>query len=340
MRGTASSDISGIQPGTSWAGNFDHSNTCEMLNISERRSFLQRIMEKRWCYVGVFHPDIIFGCAVIHLGYIASAFIFGFDREQNQMTEHTFVFPPMGQARYDRNPEKGICSYRSLAGHLRMSHGLPADTTRINAAFRLPGKKLEANLEMRMPKQGLSPMHFLMPMENDRRAFTTKAAGFDANGTILLNQKRIDLDSPDTFAVLDWTNGFYPRQTFWNWACGAGMGQDNTRIGFNFSAGVYTSGLLENIVWINGVPEKIGAVDFIYDPTDPQKSWQVNSRDNKVKLVFHPEGIRSANDNFGIVKSRFIQPCGAYSGSIRIPGSPEIKFSNIGGVAEEHFAKW
>lgn len=256
------------------------------------------------------------------------------------MTEHTAVFPPLGQARYDRNPESGICSYRSPAGHLHIHHGLPSGATRISTNFRLSGKSLKASVELMLPDTGLSPMHFLMPMESQQRAFTTKAAGLDAVGEILLDDRQYNLRRPDTFSVLDWTNGFYPRKTSWNWACGAGQAEDGTRIGFNFSTGVYKYGVEENSVWINGVPHPTGPVDFIYDSANPRRPWRVTGKNGSVQLVFQPEGIRRANDNFGVVKSRFIQPCGRYSGTIRIGSGRTAAIRHISGVAEEHFAKW
>ena len=329
-----------VQPGTSWSGPFGYASTDALLAPGRRRISFQRFREKRWCYLGLFHPDIIFGCAVIHLGYISSAFVFGFDRNRRRMTEHTRVFPPLGQIQHDRNPEAGICQYRSLTGHLTISHAGPSGTTRIKTAFRLPGKSLQADVSVHTPSYGFSPVHFLMPMENQQRAFTTKAAGLEASGQIHLNKYRFDLPRCDTRAVLDWTNGFYPRQTFWNWACGAGTSKNGIPVGFNFSAGVYTRGLEENIVWINGTPYPTGPVDFIYKDKTPLDPWRINSRDGRVRLTFRPEGIRRANDNFGVVKSRFMQPCGRYTVSLNCGSGRKFDIRDIAGVAEAHYARW
>ncbi|MCK5695336.1 MAG: DUF2804 family protein, partial [Desulfobacula sp.] len=94
--------------------------------------------------------------------------------------------------------------------------------------------------------------------------------------------------SENTFAVFDWTNGFYPRRTFWNWACGAGFADDETQIGFNFSSGVYENGLLENTVWINGTPLKQGEITFTYDSKKPEIPWQIKSKDDFINLRFMP----------------------------------------------------
>ncbi|MBU8910101.1 MAG: DUF2804 domain-containing protein [Desulfobacterales bacterium] len=326
--------------GSEWSGDFNYPDTKGLLNLKDRFFSFERFKEKRWCYMGIIHPDIIFGCAVVHLGYISSAFAFGFDRQERKMINHSLVFPPLGQVRYDRNPENGICSYKSLRGRLILTHNKKPGPSTIKASFYLPGRSLNADIEVIEPDAGISPMHFLMPMGNSRPAFTTKTAGLKARGKIIINKKIFDLASENTFAVFDWTNGFYPRQTFWNWACGAGFADDGTQIGLNFSSGVYENGLLENTVWINGTPIKQGEIIFTYDTKNPEDPWQIKSKDNLINLRFKPEGIRRADDNLGIIKSKFIQPCGSFEGSIKTCDNLCIHLSCVGGVVEEHFAKW
>ena len=329
-----------IPPPGEWSGDFNYPDTKGLLNLNDRFFSFERFKEKRWCYMGIIHPDIIFGCAVVHLGYISSAFAFGFDRQRQKMMNHSLVFPPLGQVQYDRNPENGICSYKSLRGSLILTHDKNPGPSTIKASFSLPGRSLTADIEIIEPDGGIFPMHFLMPMGNGRPAFTTKTAGLKARGKIIVNKKIFDLASENTFAIFDWTNGFYPRQTFWNWACGAGVADDGTQIGLNFSSGVYENGLLENTVWVNGIPMKQGEIIFTYDTENPEHPWQIKSKDNLINLRFNPEGIRRANDNLGIIKSTFMQPCGSFEGSIKTCDNLCLHLSSVGGVVEEHFAKW
>jgi hypothetical protein len=326
--------------GKEWSGPFHHPDTRALLNLNLSFFSPDRFREKRWCYVGIIHPDLIFGCAVIHLGYMAGAFAFGFDRKASRMIEHAPVFFPLGQVSFDRNPDHGVASYQSLRGRLCLTQGRPQGRKTVQANFFLPGRSLKADIDITDPEGGLLPMHFHMPMEKGRSAFTTKAAGLTAKGSIRLNGKAFDLDPGHTFAVFDWTDGFYPRRTSWNWACGAGLAGDGTRIGFNFSSGVYEKGLLENTLWINGKPEKTGEVVFVYDPENPSLPWRIRSRDRLIDLTFTPEGIRRAHDDLLILKSFFIQPCGSFEGSVRTKDGLTVRFSGLGGVVEEHHATW
>ena len=327
-------------PPKEWSGSFNHPDTRDLLGLSPSFFSLDRIKEKRWCYMGIIHPDIIFGCAVVHLGYLASAFAFGFDRQEQRMMNHSLVFLPVGQVRYDRNPENGICHYKSLRGHLTLTRDKDNGQRSIKTALSLPGRTLNADIDILEPDGGISPMHFLMPMDNHKSAFTTKTAGLKARGKIRLNKKTFDLGDNNTFAIFDWTNGFYPRQTFWNWACGAGLADDGTKVGFNFSSGVYENGLLENTIWINGTPYKQDKIIFTYDKKNPDRPWQIHTSDDSIHLQFNPEGLRQANDNLGFITSQFIQPCGSFEGTIKVQGIACIHISSVGGVVEEHLARW
>ncbi len=323
-----------------WSGRFLHHNTHDLLNLKPGVFSLDRFREKRWCYTGIIHPEIIFGCAVIHLGYIAGAFVFAFDRAQKKMKEYSFACPPFGQARHDRSPENGICSYKSLCGELVLKHCKKNGKRFIKAEFTKPGRVLTADIEITDPENSPSPVHFLMETENSQNAVTTKTAGLKAEGMISVNRKNFRLDPENTFAVFDWTNGFFPRQTFWNWACGAGFSEDGTKVAFNFSRGVYEKGLLENIIWINGIPHETGQIIFSYDSKNPDRQWHITCADRSVDLVFTPEGMRRASENFGIIQSSFIQPCGTFSGVIKIQNSSPCYLTCTGGVVEEHYARW
>ncbi|WDP89626.1 MAG: DUF2804 domain-containing protein [Desulfobacter sp.] len=322
-----------------WSGPFNLENTSIITGLPLAGRFRNLFREKRWCYAGIVSPDIFFGAAVVHLGYAASGFCFAFDRETGKMEEFTKVCLPTGRIRYDRHPETGICRYTGRNARIEFSGNLTA-YKQIRAD--LPG--LGADIEF--SGSGFAPMHFPMDMGGGKTAFTTKAAGPAASGSIRLGSKTIHLDPETSFTLYDWTHGAYHRQTFWNWACGAGRAKDNTdpsaapMVGFNFSRGVYEGDRLENTLWIDGIPEPVGRMDYAYDAANPMAPWQVSSEDGRIDLKFHPEGIRRADDNFFLLASRFIQPCGRFDGDIRTLSGRHLTLENAGGVVEEHYAKW
>ncbi|MDD9303750.1 MAG: DUF2804 domain-containing protein [Desulfobacter sp.] len=325
-----------------WSGPFNRQDTSGLVGLPLPQKFKNAFKEKRWCYAGIVSDDIFFGAAVVHLGYAASGFCFGFDRKTKKMVEYTKVGLPTNQVRYDRNPESGTCWFKRGQNLIEISGCRPQRKLKVN----LKEKNLTADIDIFPPDSGFAPMHFPMDMGRGKNAFTTKAAGLSAKGHIKMGDKHYFLSPETGFAIFDWTHGAYPRQTFWNWACGAGQARDKTdtnetqAIGFNFSKGVYENGRLENTLWINGKPEPVSAVDFSYDPKNPTAPWEIVSTEPKIKLRFTPEGMRQANDNFIVLASRFIQPCGRFKGEITLKSGQTLVLKNTGGVVEEHYAKW
>lgn len=327
-----------------WSGPFHHPDTCDLTHLPLPGKFKNMFREKRWCYAGIVSPDLFFGAAVVHLGYVTSAFCFGFDRTTGKMLEHSLVRPPGSHTRYDRNPGTGTCHFKTRGKYIEIS-GAPDQTRKkLKVELTFPGHTIEADLDILAPPSGLDPMHLPMDMGDGKTAFTAKAAGLLARGQVRLDNKDFTLPRDNSFALFDWTHGAYPRQTFWNWACGAGtaVDKDNTKIniGFNFSRGVYENGRLENYVWINGQPQPIGEMEYSYDPDNPMAPWQIQTLDNRINLTFTPEGMRKANDNFWIVASKFIQPCGKFEGEITTQDGQVLTLETVGGVVEEHYAKW
>jgi len=323
-----------------WSGPFTHGSTSELTGLPLAGSLKNRLIEKRWCYAGVVCPELFFGAAVVHLGYVTSAFCFVFDRVTREMTEQTHTWPPLGHARYDRHPESGTCSFKGLGKDIRIKSSPEGFTKKIYVRL----SSIQADLELKALEKGFFPMHFPMDMGEGKKAFTTKAAGLKARGEIRVNTKVFTLSRDTAWGLFAWTHGAYPRQTFWNWTCGAGRAEtekgDTVSLGFNFSRGVYENGRLENTVWINGRPEPVSEMTYEYDPDHPLSPWQIISKDKKVTLTFYPEGMRSANENFGLLASRFIQPCGRFEGEIITHKGSILTLKSLSGVVEEHYAKW
>jgi hypothetical protein len=250
------------------------------------------------------------------------------------------VAPPLGQIIFHRHPDKGKAMFRAIRGVVELNNKMDENQRLLNIDLFYPGSSLKAQMTIFDEPRAFLPLQMITPMENSRCVFTHKAAGLAAEGSVWLQGEKIVLVQEETKAILDWTNGYHLRSTFWNWACGTGVSEEGKSIGFNLSTGVYTSGVLENVVWIDGKPSLIGEVVFEYNKDAPRETWRIVNQDSTVKLRFEPEEIRGANQNFGLIASRFIQPCGKFSGQIRDDQGNVYNFQEVGGVVEEHYAKW
>ena len=319
-----------------WTGPFGHGSAASLVNPGG--SWFRGLREKRWCYMGIFHEDLILGCAVVHLGYITSAFVFVCDRQQHRFIEKTAILPPLGFTRFSLTPETGVCSFRAPGLTLDQTLDLP-HACAIRTQIFTSGRTLEAEIQL-AASASVSPVHCLLPMAGQDRAFTTKAAGLRARGRVKFKSKTIDLGKNRATGILDWTHGIYPRTTRWNWACATGNDIQGRRLGVNFSQHLYIHGQDENIIWVDGTPFPAGPVTFFMDRELPLRPWRILGRNRCIDLTFVPEGLRRAHDNLGIAASRFIQPWGTFTGTLQPQGHPAMTLDSAVGVVEDHFARW
>lgn len=153
-------------------------------------------------------------------------------------------------------------------------------------------------------------------------AWTRKQAGVPVSGTVRLGGQVLTVAAR---AVIDDTAGFYPRHTSWCWSAGVGSSDAGRAVAWNLVAGVNdppTSS--ERTVWVDGTPREVGPCRF---------DEELGAVDG---LRFSAEAMRSRSDNLLLVRSRYRQPFGTFSG--QLPGG--IALADGYGVMEEHDVWW
>jgi hypothetical protein len=141
--------------------------------------------------------------------------------------------------------------------------------------------------------------------------WTRKQGGIRAHG--MVGDRQLDAR-----AIVDDTAAYYPRHTSWRWSAGVGSDAYGRAIAWNLVEGVNDPPTgSERTVWVDGQPREVGADAF-------------------EGLRFHPEAVRERRDNLLLVRSRYRQPFGTFSGVL--PGG--IELTQGYGVTEEHDAWW
>ena len=135
--------------------------------------------------------------------------------------------------------------------------------------------------------------------------------------------------------MVDFTLGYPPRRTFWNWAAGNGSAGES-RIGFNLVA--HFNAGLENALWIDGRIVALAQATFAYDPKLLEQPWRVSTEDGVLEALFEPEGQRAENIQAMVLGSKFVQLFGRFTGSVKVDGVRQ-NFTAFG-VVEEHHALW
>ena len=322
----------GIYRGPLTSLNLDHFRPYGAKNSSSyAKNWILKYRIKRWEYLGACNSDIIFGIAVVRLGYMCNLFAYLFDRRNARISEYNIITPGGNAAIFEGTSLTGGITFKSGKTAIRMM----SDPETITVEGSIKGE-LSVSLSFRKYRK---PLICLTRVGLQGFNYTHKEAGIPARGTIRHKGVSWDIQEGQSFGVRDYTLGYLARQTFWNWASGGGMDKERNRIGFNLVQGVNETGFTENVFWVNGRVVKADVVDFRYDDRDLLKPWHIESNDGRVRLRFLPEGKRSANTHAGLIVSKFHQPFGRFEGTLR-DGDQVCELQNVAGFTEEHYAKW
>jgi hypothetical protein len=153
-------------------------------------------------------------------------------------------------------------------------------------------------------------------------AWTHKQGGIAARGTVWLDGSSQSLDGR---AIIDDTAAYYDRHTHWRWCAGVGKARDGRDVAWNLVQGVNDPpASSERTVWIDGEPSEAPAVTIAADLRSAGS------------LRFAAEATLARRQNLLLVRSRYRQPFGSFSG--RLPGGVEL--DEGWGVMEDHDVWW
>jgi hypothetical protein len=131
--------------------------------------------------------------------------------------------------------------------------------------------------------------------------------------------------------IVDDSAGRHPRETAWSWSAGVGTGAGGEALAWNLVDGVHDGEHgSERAIWIDGVPYEPPPVTF------GTGLGEVRSADGGLALRCAHEAVRRRDDNLILVRSRYEQPFGTFTGVL--PGG--IVLAEGLGVMERHDARW
>lgn len=158
--------------------------------------------------------------------------------------------------------------------------------------------------------------------------WTRKRAGLTFSGSVVLDGRERLLVAP---GIIDDSHGRHDRHTIWSWSAGVGALEDGTPVAWNLVDGIHDGPAgSERAVWVGGVPTEPPPVTF------DSALQHVRSADGAVDLTCAHEASRSRDDNLGVVRSRYVQPFGTFTGTL--PGGRRL--AEGFGVMEHHDVHW
>jgi hypothetical protein len=160
--------------------------------------------------------------------------------------------------------------------------------------------------------------------------WTRKQGGLAARGAVALGRDRFEVEAR---AVIDDTAAYYERHTTWLWSAGVGATEDGRAVAWNLVTGVNDPAQSsERTVWVDGVAREPGPARFEADLSGVSFGDGVHGG----TLRFTAEATREANENKLVVRSRYRQPFGTFSGTL----GPGLELAEGFGVMEDHDVHW
>jgi hypothetical protein len=153
--------------------------------------------------------------------------------------------------------------------------------------------------------------------------WTRKLAPVNVRGAVSAGGRTFELDGEDGF--VDDSAGYHARHTAWRWSAGIGRAEDGRAVAWNLVDGVHDAlEQSERTLWVDGEAREVPPQEFAADLS------------RVGELEFHEWSARESRVNLLVLRNRYRQPFGEFSG--RLPGG--LPLAEGFGVMEEHDVLW
>lgn len=283
---------------------------------------------KRWVYVAVATDEMWFSLAIVRTGYAATAFAFAYDLRGNRMMLDRTVLGPSAVARVsdDFHAQGEIARFAMGKTTLALTRRGSALDVRV----RMRDLEIDAAVD-----EGSGPpaITAITRLGDGLVNGTEKRALLSLRGRARCGHREVVLD--DGVAGYDYTHGLLPRHTQWRWAFALGKAKSGEPFGFNVVQGFVGEAECAAFVGDDVVP--IAEPRFELDVAEPMGPWRIQG--DGIDLAFRPGGVHAQHTNLVVVKSRFVQPVGVFTGTIRA-GGREVRVESLPGVVEDQDVLW
>ena len=283
-------------------------------------SSIRRSQRKTWIYAGAFDDRYYTGFAIADAGVVATGFAYIFDSRTGLFVEEKATVPFGFGSSFDPD----------LTTNWQLKNfSITHDGDRMIFAYR--GKRLELKITLHENGKGATT---IAPAAGRPFHHSYKNLQLQTMVDIKVDGQQINFDG--NIGGIDFSKGYPPRNTFWNWASMNATTESGINFGVNLVGDFNNS--IENAIWVGSEVMQLSQATFCYDRPLEKSVWNIATLDGVLKMAFKPLGMRGEDINAFFMLSRFKQPFGIFTGMVRL-GDENHQFTGYG-VVEEHFAKW
>ena len=170
--------------------------------------------KKKWNYWCVYGEDILFSATISHLDYAAVCFVYFLEYETQRYFEKTVLIPLGTKVKMSTQVLETI-SFENSELRIYMSH-FDGET---HLSVRCPdfdGEPLQAELTIHHPATDDS-LNVVIPWNRQTFQFTAKHHTLPTSGIVKIGDRRYTFNEEESYAVLDYGRGIWPREATWNW---------------------------------------------------------------------------------------------------------------------------
>ena len=283
---------------------------------------------KRWVWVVLVTDEMWLSLAIVRTGYAATAFAFVYDRAGKRMLLDETVLGPAPFARVaDHFHGQGEVARFAMGRSLL---ALNRRGTTLDVRVKLHGLDVEATIN---ESSGPPPITAIALLGEGLLNATEKRALLAVRGAVRCGQREMPLAGGT--AGYDYTHGLLPRHTQWRWAYALGKTEAGEPFGFNVVQGFV--GEAECAAFLGTEVFPIAEPRFDFELEEPMKTWRLTGKG--IDLAFEPGAIHAQTTNLVVVKSRFVQPVGSFTGTLRV-GGRDVRVAGLPGVVEDQDVLW
>ncbi|MCS6984066.1 MAG: DUF2804 domain-containing protein [Leptospiraceae bacterium] len=296
------------------------------LDIWDKEGFLfprRRWERKTWIYCALLSEQFIGALAIVDAGYIATAFSYFYHFETGIFYE-TKATKPFGFADHFHPSLEGKWFLKEKERQWLISR------EGIFLKAQCEDRRMQLELSLDISADGIN---CLAPSPARPFNYTFKSLLLPCKARIKLDQRTYTYQGRQ--GVLDFSLGYPPRETRWNWACLVG-----STAGIPFGANIvqYHNSGLENGLWLGDEILLLSEANFSYQPPIEKNPVFIEAPQSQLRLTFIPRAARKEKIHLLALVSDFIQPFGFFEGSFSWKGK-DYSVSGVG-VVEEHRAVW